>query len=51
MYFMIDSRSIPQVRLVNETAIEPPYVHRRRIPHEWIIYMIKKARWSWRRTA
>ena len=30
MYFMIDSRSIPQVRLVNETAIEPPYVHRSR---------------------
>lgn len=43
MYFMIDSRSIPQVRLVNETAIEPPYVHRRRTPHEWIIYMIKKG--------
>lgn len=43
MYFIVDSRSIPQMRLVNETTIEPPYVHRKRIPHEWIIYMIKKG--------
>ena len=41
MYFIVDSRSIPRVRLANETTIEPPYVHRRRIPHEWIIYMLK----------
>ena len=41
MYFIVDSRSIPRVRLENETTIEPPYVHRRRIPHEWIIYMVK----------
>ncbi len=32
MYFIVDSRSIPRVRLANETTIEPPYVHRRRIP-------------------
>ena len=43
MYFIVDSRSIPRVRLENETTIEPPYVHRRRIPHEWIIYMVKKG--------
>ncbi len=44
MYFVMNSRSIPTVHLVNETVIEPPYVHRRRIPHEWIIYIIKKGR-------
>lgn len=43
MYFIVDSGNIPRVRLVNETTIEPPYVHRRRIPHEWIIYMVKKG--------
>ncbi|MBO5033583.1 MAG: helix-turn-helix transcriptional regulator [Lachnospiraceae bacterium] len=43
MYFILDSRSIPKVRLVDETIIEPPYVHRRRIPHEWIIYLIKNG--------
>lgn len=44
MYFVMDSRKIPMVRLVNETMIDPPYVHRRRIPHEWIIYLIKNGR-------
>lgn len=44
MYFVVDSRRIPVVRLVNEAVIDPPYVHRRRIPHEWIIYLIKNGR-------
>lgn len=44
MYFIVDSRNIPTVRLVNETIIEPPYVHRKRTPHEWIIYVIKNGR-------
>lgn len=44
MYFAMDSRKIPMVRLVNETVIDPPYVHRRRIPHEWIIYLVKNGR-------
>ncbi len=43
MYFKIDSKNLPHVRLADQTAIEPPNVHRKRIPHEWIIYVIKKG--------
>lgn len=43
MYFMMDSHSLPWVRLVGKEVIEPPYVHKKRVPGEWIIYMIKEG--------
>lgn len=43
MYFTMDSSFLPMVRLADETAIEPPYVHKKRVPGEWIVYLIKKG--------
>lgn len=43
MYFTLDSSFLPSVRLADETVIEPPYVHKKRVPGEWIVYLIKKG--------
>ena len=42
MYFMIDSHYLPRVRLADEEVIGLPYVHKKRVPGEWIIYLVKK---------
>lgn len=40
---MMDSHYLPRVRLADEEVIGPPYVHKKRVPGEWIIYLVKKA--------
>lgn len=43
MYFELNPRQIPEVRLMNMAIIQPPFVHNRRKADEYIIYLIKKG--------
>lgn len=41
VYYEINGNVLPQVRLVNRAVLEPPYVHRRRKPDEFILYVMR----------
>lgn len=41
IYYLYDSSRLPEIRLADTAAIEPPYVHKRRTPHEYIIYLVR----------
>lgn len=43
MYYEINGNALPQVRLVDRAALEPPYVHRRRKAEEYILYVMTKG--------
>ena len=43
MYYEINGNILPQVRLVDRAVLEPPYVHKRRKPIEYILYVMKKG--------
>lgn len=43
MFYEIDCRFLPSVRLADRTIIEPPYIHRRRKADEYILYLIIKG--------
>lgn len=40
MYYEINANILPQIRLVDTAVLEPPYVHRRRQPDEYILYIM-----------
>lgn len=40
-YYEYDSSRLPEIRLADTAAIEPPYIHKRRTPHEYIIYLVR----------
>lgn len=42
-FYEYDSRLLPQVRLFDTAVIQPPYVHKRRMPKEFIIYIIRRG--------
>lgn len=42
-YYLYNCRHLPEIRLADTAAIEPPYVHRRRTPGEYIIYLIRQG--------
>lgn len=43
MYYEINGGILPKVRLVDRAVLEPPYVHRRRKPDEYILYIMIKG--------
>lgn len=43
MYFELNPRQVPKVRLMNTAVIQPPFVHNKRKADEYIIYVIKKG--------
>lgn len=43
MYYEINGNMLPQVRLVDRAVLEPPYVHKKRKPEEYILYVMKKG--------
>ncbi|MCI5649251.1 MAG: helix-turn-helix domain-containing protein [Fusicatenibacter sp.] len=43
MYFTMNSRFLPLVRLVDRTALGPSNIHKKRTPHEYIIYLVTKG--------
>lgn len=43
MFYRMNPRILPSVRLADSVVIEPPYVHRRRKADEYIVYLIKKG--------
>ena len=43
MYYMMDSRIVPQVRLADYCILKPPCAHKKRVPHEYIAYLIQKG--------
>lgn len=43
MYYEINANIVPQVRLVDRAVLEPPYVHRKRQPDEFILYVMKSG--------
>lgn len=43
MYFIMNSRCLPLVRLSDRTVLEPPNIHKKRTPHEYIVYLVTKG--------
>lgn len=43
MYYQYDSRQLPMIRLLDTAMIEPPYVHKKRRPGEYILYLIRSG--------
>lgn len=43
MYYKMDAAKLPKVHLADEAVLEPPHVHKKRIPGEWIFYLVKKG--------
>ncbi len=42
-YFQYNCRMLPEIRLADTAAIEPPYLHKRRMPGEYILYLIRRG--------
>lgn len=42
-YYKMRADVLPKIRFVDETVICPPYVHKRRKPGEYIIYVVKSG--------
>lgn len=43
MYYELNGNILPQVRLVDRAVLEPPYIHRKRRPDEYILYIMKRG--------
>lgn len=43
MYYKINGNCLPQVRLIDKAILEPPYVHMKRQPEEFILYIMTKG--------
>ena len=43
MYYVMDSRIVPQVHLADYWILKPPCAHKKRVPHEYIAYLIQKG--------
>ena len=43
MYYEINGNILPQVRLADRAVLEPPYVHKRRKPDEFILYVMTRG--------
>lgn len=43
MYYVIDSRIVPQIHLADYWILKPPCAHKKRVPHEYIAYLIQKG--------
>ncbi|MDO5337451.1 MAG: AraC family transcriptional regulator [Eubacteriales bacterium] len=43
MYFVMDSRILPKVRLADYFILKPPCAHKKRVPHEYIAYLVEKG--------
>lgn len=39
-YYLLNGGVLPAVRLIGEEHLEPPYIHRRRCPGEYILYFL-----------
>lgn len=42
-YYEINGNIVPQVRLIDRAVLEPPYIHRKRQPDEFILYVMKSG--------
>lgn len=42
-FYRMQNNILPKVRFVDDTIIEPPYVHKRRKANEYIMYVIKQG--------
>lgn len=42
-YYEINGNIVPQVRLIDRAVLEPPYIHRKRQPNEFILYVMKSG--------
>lgn len=42
-YYRYNCRLLPEIRLADTAAIEPPYLHKKRTPGEYILYLIKRG--------
>lgn len=40
-FYKLNAKLLPEVNFVDQTEIEPPYIHRKRKAHEQIMYVIK----------
>ena len=43
MYYVMDSRIVPQMHLADYWILKPPCAHKKRVPHEYIAYLIQKG--------
>ena len=43
IFYEYNSSFLPELRLADTETIEPPYVHRKRMPMEYIIYLVKSG--------
>lgn len=43
MYYVMDSRIVPQIHLADYWILKPPCAHKKRVPHEYIAYLIQKG--------
>ena len=43
MYYVMDSRTVPQMHLADYWILKPPCAHKKRVPHEYIAYLIQKG--------
>ena len=42
-YYQYNCRLLPEIRLADTAAIEPPYLHKKRTPGEYIFYLIRRG--------
>ncbi len=42
-YFQYNCRLLPEIRLADTAAIEPPYLHKQRTPGEYILYLVRRG--------
>lgn len=43
IFYEYNSSFLPELRLADTETIEPPYIHRKRMPMEYIIYLVKSG--------
>ena len=43
IFYEYNSSFLPKLRLADTEIIEPPYIHRKRMPMEYIIYLVKSG--------
>ena len=43
IYYQYDSSQLPEISLADTAVIEPPYIHKRRMPLEYNIYLVRQG--------